>query len=285
MRNRFIQIDMLILLILVFPLGLLSGDYPLEVRFSLIRQNPVSEEYSNNYKGLRSQVVKDDLIPDDVLYNTVGSFGLEGSFGYKLNNRFKATLTLGYDYMYLFQDDVLDKWNWTYWEDTYIEFIPGLVVDEVNTRLSYNEFDDSSKFAATFAPQQRLRELRISTGISWIQPVYKKFKAVFDYEVGVSLFTRELQMHEKWYKRYNVGVDTAFYEYSYDLLHFAPAKRGMKFFVAPAVGIRYELSRVFDIDLAFRFIGYTGTLDTGKLRESFPLYSKYQIRAGVFIKY
>lgn len=267
------------------PVTLASGDYPLEVRFSLIRQDAVAEEYSASYDAFRSQDVKDGLIPDDFLYNTIESFGLEGSFGYRLNERFRATLTLGYDYLYLFQDDVLDKWNWRYWEDTYIEFIPGLTVGEVNTRLSYNEGNDASKFAATFAPQQRLRELRIATGISWVEPVHKKFKAVFDYEVGVSLFTRELKMYEKWYKRYNVGVDTAFYEYSYELLHFAPAKRGMKFFVAPAVGIRYELSRVVDLDLAFRFLGYTGTLDAGKLRESFPLYSKYQIRAGVVIKY
>lgn len=267
------------------PVFLFAADYPLEVRFSLIKQNPGMEEYSRDYPQFRSQNVIDDLEPDEFFYNTIQSYGLEGSFGYKLNEAFRITLSVGYDYLYLFQDDVLDKWEWDYWEDTYIEFIPGLTVNNVNRTLSYNETNDSSRFAATFAPQQRLKELRFSTGIEWVQPLVHKLKAVFRYDLGMSLYTRELRMNEKWYKRYNVGVDTAFYEFSYDLLHFAPPKKGMKFFIAPALGLRYEISRIFDLDLSFRFFGYTDLLDDRNKENTFPLYSKYQFSTGIIIKY
>jgi hypothetical protein len=267
------------------PVFLFAADYPLEVRFSLIKQNSGMEEYSRNYRQFRSQNVIDDLEPDEFFYNTIQSYGLEGSFGYKLNEVFRVTLSVGYDYLYLFQDDVLDKWDWDYWEDTYIEFIPGLTLNSVNRTLSYNEKNDSSRFAATFAPQQRLKELRFSTGIEWVQPLVHKLKAVFRYDMGMSLYTRELRMNEKWYKRYNVGVDTAFYEFSYDLLHFAPPKKGMKFFIAPALGLRYGISRIFDLDLSFRFFGYTDLLDDRNKENTFPLYSKYQFSTGIIIKY
>jgi hypothetical protein len=284
MINALSKPQICLIILLALPLLTVSADYPLEVRFSLIKQNAGMEEYSENYTPFRSQEVIDDLEPDNFIYNTIRSYGLEGTFGYKLNEAFRLNLTVGYDYLFLFQDDVLDKWDWDYWEDTYIEFIPGLNVNQVNRSLSYNEANDSSTFAATFAPQQRLKELRFSAGLEWVQPLVEKLKAVFRYDLGMSLYTRELRMNETWYKRYNIGVDTAFYEYSYDLLHFAPPKKGMKFFVAPAVGLRYELSRIFDLDLSFRYFGYTDLLDNRE-KNTFPLYSKYQFTTGIIIKY
>lgn len=273
------------ILFLVYPFVTFSGDYPLEVRFSLIKQNTFAEEFSKNYSSYRTQEVLDGLEPDDRFYNLTGSYGLEGTFGYKLNERFRLILSLGYDYQYLLQDDVLDKWNWSYWEETYIEFIPRLSVEEVNRSLSYNALNDSSRYAALFSPQQRLKELRLATGVELVQPLIDKFKLVFRYDAGVSFYTRELRMYETWYKRYNVGTDSARFDYSFDLLHFGPPKRGMKFFIAPSLGLRYALNRVFDFEFSYRFIGYTNTLDRGKLRESFPLYSKYQLSAGFVIKY
>jgi len=205
---------------------------------------------------------------------------------------------LGYDYTYLFQDDVLEEWNWDYWEKTYIEFLPGLTVEEANSTLQYNAETDTTQFSAVFIPTQRLKELKISLEAGYHLSLSERFTATFGLEFGASLFYRELRMEEKWIKRFKLDTlttDEYDYEYRFDLLHFAPSKKGTRIYLAPSAGLNYYLDQNFDLELDIIYTQYLSHSQIGWLEDLlgvpkdsekwFPVDSKFLIRFGLIFKY
>ncbi|MBC7185786.1 MAG: hypothetical protein H5U38_02005, partial [Calditrichaeota bacterium] len=51
---------------------------------------------------------------------------------FRLRGGLYVKLGAGYDYLWLRQRDVLDEWQWDYWEKTYIDFLPGAKAQHVN---------------------------------------------------------------------------------------------------------------------------------------------------------
>lgn len=286
----FSQILMSVLMLDFFQ-TLTAQEWPLEVKISALHQGvfEARQTASKDYTGFGFPYFD---FPDSV----EGGFGVAAEFRFKLTERFKILLQVGYDYMYLFQDDVLDEWDWDYWEDTYIEFLPGITVDEVNKTLRYTSGD--SIFSAIFEPSQRLKELRLSTGFGYTQPLFGKLEGIIACELGASLFNRELRMTERWTKRFKLDTLSTGkfdYEYKYDLLHFAPAKEGTRFYIAPTLGLKYNLGQNADLEFNYRHLQYIDrkyikTIEdffqiTDRSQQWFPVYSKYQFQLGIVFKY
>jgi len=234
-------------------------------------------------------------LPLDLRRADSGSgFGFAGQFIYRFDPAWRVFFNIAYDYMYLAQDDVIDEWNWAYWEDTYIPFLPGINVEEVNRTLRY----DNGERAAVFEPAQRLKELRLSLGGAYDLAITEAFTAVLEFDFGISMFDRELRMTEHWTRRYileSEAGDTARYNYTYDLLHFAPSHKGTRFFAAPAAGLTYLLSDYIDLAAEIRYIQYLNRNDIQWLedffniyedsQQYFPLNSKLMINIGIRFRY
>ncbi len=185
-------------------------------------------------------------------------YGGTASLGYRIGERVKISLDLGYNTMDLEQDDVLDEWEWDYWQDTYIDFIPGAEVDVVNQTLTYTSTD--SQYLATFDPRQMFNDLRLGLGLQLDFPLSDRFSSYFKLGVGYSFFTRGLSMTEHWTKRFKLdSTSTARYDYDYeyDLLHFAPSKKEVKLYAMPVIGLRYRLSSSVDLNMAGRWCVYS----------------------------
>lgn len=277
---------------LVFlPVILLAEDLPIEFKFTLSHQNALETKRSAAYDGFGMPYLG---LPDSVN----GGFGLSAAFNYRITDAFRAGIKIGYDYMHLYQRDVLDEWDWDYWEKTYIEFIPGLTVEEANKTLRYNAGTDSTQFSAVFEPVQRLKELKISTQAEYHLPVYKELSAVLGLEFGASLFSRQMEMHEHWIKRYQLDPESTEkydYEYKFELLHFAPPKTGVRFFLAPAIGVNFDLNDAMAVTADFIYVQYLGHQQVGWLEDLlripadsekwFPVKSKFLISLGLVLKY
>jgi len=219
-------------------------------------------------------------------------YGIGAQMNFSLTRKLNVGLKVHYDHQNLTQDDVLDEWNWEYWEDTYIDFLPGTEPEIVNRTLRYTSTD--SIYSAVFEPTQTLKELRIYGGFEFSQPITAKLQAYLGCDAGFSIFFRELKMQEHWTKRFKLDTlttDRFDYEYEYDLLHFAPSKSGTTFFMSPFIGTKYLLSSSVDLDLGFHYIHYMNRKEIGGLKLSnaaekwFPLKSKIQISVGITFKY
>lgn len=222
--------------------------------------------------------------------------GLNIQFRYLLTDNLKITLLAGYDYQKIYQSGVLNTWEWDYWEDTYIDFLPGAELAEVNTKHFYQSGD--SIYAAIFKPAQSLKEIILATGLNYTHHLGKKVNINAGIEFGVTLFNRELRMHEKWTKRFDLDTTSAQkfdYEYNYELLHFAPPKSGVRLLISPSIGINYNMSAGVALEMNFRYYQYISRRDAEAVEKFFkipssndkwfPLSSKYQLQIGVVIKY
>lgn len=221
-----------------------------------------------------------------------GGYGVGAMMGFILSDRLDFNLKLSYDYMALTQDDVLDEWEWDYWEDTYIDFLPGTNAEIVNKTLSYTSTD--SIYSARFNPAQRLKELRLFAGFEYTLPLYKSVSLYAGMDAGFSLFTRQLHMQEHWTKRFKLDTLSTGrfdYEFEYDLTHFAPPKKGTKLFASPYMGMKVVLNSSIDLAMGIHYLYYLnrdslfgiGLSDDG--RKWFPIKSKALINAGLVFKY
>ena len=80
------------------------------------------------------------------------------------------------------------------------------------------------------------------------------------------------------------------YEFNYELLHFAPAKKGTRIFVAPAVGVKIYLSPSFDLELAGQYVYYVNQdrifgILLAQGQEWLPIKSKILLTMGLIFKY
>lgn len=219
-------------------------------------------------------------------------FGVGANMTFILSRHFDYSLKVHYDYLALSQNNVLDEWEWDYWEDTYIDFLPGTEPEIVNKTLSYTSTD--SIYSATFHPTQRLKELRLLTGFDYHFPVYKNISLYAGLDAGISLFTRQLHIEENWTKRFkldSLSTGKFDYNYEYDLLHFAPPKKGTKLFIAPHAGIKFLLNYSLDFTCGVQYLQYINQdkLLGMKLSEHgnkwFPVKAKIMLMLGLVFKY
>lgn len=223
-------------------------------------------------------------------------FGGGGQFSYRLLPHLSGQLTISYDFMTLEQPHVLDEWDWDYWQTTYIPFLPGANLTEINHSLQYTSTD--SIYSGVFVPSQSMNELRIGLGFNYEVPLSKRLTPYVALNGGVSLFRRELQMQEHWTKRFKLdtlSTGTFDYEYKVDVLHFAPPKKGKRLFVQPSLGIRYGVSASVDLNLAGHYVYYPSR-DAIEWLENlfnissdsqfwFPVKSKALVTLGITFKY
>lgn len=234
--------------------------------------------------SMHSQIQEDRVSRAD-------GFGLGAQMNFVPIRHLEIALKINYDYTFLEQSDVLDEWDWNYWERTYTDFLPGTNATIINQTLAYTSTD--SIYSAVFEPRQRLKELRLATGLEYYLPLSQKTAVFLALDAGVSLFSRELSMHENWTKRFKLDtLSTAKfdYEYQYRLLHFAPAKKGNKAFVAPGLGTRIFLSPSLDLSFEARYLYYFNReklfgILFGPGQQWLPFKSKMQLALGLTFKY
>lgn len=218
-------------------------------------------------------------------------FGIGTYMSFSILRNFDVRLNIQYDYMYLNQADVLDEWDWAYWERTYIDFLPGTNAEIVNKTLTYTSTD--SIYSAEFNPNQRLKELRLFTGFDYYLPISRTLSLRFGVDGGFSLFNRELSIREHWTKRFkldSLSTEKFDYEFTYNLLHFAPAKKGTRIFIAPAIGMKMELSPSFDLELAGQYVYYVNQdkvfgILLAQGQEWLPIKSKILLTMALIFKY
>ena len=218
-------------------------------------------------------------------------FGIGAELGKDLGRSWTFNVQMAYDHQSLDQDSVLNEWNWDYWEDTYIEWLPGGDYHIINETLEYMSGD--SIYSAHFIPTQKLTELRLSMGLEYHRKGLGKLEPFAGINSGFSIYDRSLKMQEDWTKRYRIAADTTAtdtfpglnYDYEYQLTHFAPAKKGLRPFISPRIGFRYAVSEKYDVEFGWVGVFYPERLD--KLEDlfkigetdfqAFPLRSKHQI--------
>ncbi len=219
-------------------------------------------------------------------------FGLGAQMKFRVRKKLDFNLNVNYNYSFLEQNDVLDEWEWDYWEDTYIDFIPGAEPEIINKTLLYTSTD--SIYSAVFDPTQRLQELKLSLGFDYTFQLTKRLSLYFGFDGGFSLFFRELKMQEHWTKRFktdSLSSEKFDYEFNYDLLHFAPTKKGNKFYTSTFVGTKFYLSNSLDLDMGVHYVNYfhrdklLGINFSENARRWFPIKSKVMIAFGLTFKY
>ncbi|MGQ9559873.1 MAG: hypothetical protein ACUVWA_05140 [Candidatus Oleimicrobiaceae bacterium] len=163
---------------------------------------------------------------------------------------------VGYEYSWLRQKDVLDEWQWDYWEKTYIDFLPGAKAQHVNQTLHYTSADGI--YSATFRPSQQLKELRLHIGLDRTLALGQRLAFVGGCTFGADLFYRELEMREDWTKRFNLDTTSVDLDYAfhYRLLHFAPTRTGVSYYVAPMAALQVTVSSSIDLDGEVTYVHY-----------------------------
>lgn len=222
-------------------------------------------------------------------------YGAGAEISTRIQPNVRLRLSLHYDVARLEQPDVLDEWNWDYWQTTYIPFLPGASLAQINHDLVYNSSD--SIYSAVFEPSQRMNELRIALGLTWEVPLGSGVTPYIGLNGGLDLYRRGLQMEEHWIKRFDLdssraGLD---YDYAVDVLHFAPPKKGKRLFAMPVIGLRYAVSSSVDLDGALHYLFYPSRSTIAGLEKMFnissdseqwfPFKSKAMMTLGLTFKY
>jgi len=253
----------------------------------------VNSDYSMRFFGL----VMDQL--SEYRVSQAPGFGIGGELGRDLGRSFTLNVQIAYDAQTLTQDSVLSEWDWAYWENTYIEWLPGGDYEIINQTLSYASGD--SIYSAEFLPTQTLNEIRLSLGLDYHTNWKGNIQQFAGLRTGLSIYDRGLKMQEHWTKRFDLDPDTTAtdtfpglnYDYKYVLTHFAPAKTGIRPFISPRLGLRWELSDKYDLELGWTALIYLKRLDTledffnmsKKDFTAFPLESKQQLWIAFRFKY
>ncbi len=223
-------------------------------------------------------------------------YGAGAQLNRRLTDHLRFTFDIGYELMNLLQPYVLDEWNWAYWQTTYIPFLPGAKLSEINHTLRYTSTD--SIYSCVFDPAQKMKELRLAVGFLGELPLHRKIVNFAGVGLGLSLYRRELHMTEHWSKRFKLNPDSPEkfdYVYQYDLLHFAPPKKGQRFFGRFYTGWRYYLSSSLDLDLGLHYLYYFQRYEVRDVEKLFkissvdqyyfPQKSKAFITLGLTFKY
>jgi len=251
----------------------------------------VSSDYSMRLYGTGMQQLNEYRV------SSAPGFGFGGELGRDLGKHWTVNAQIAYDYQKLSQDSVLSEWDWAYWEDTYIEWLPGGDYEVINQTLTYMSGD--SIYHANFKPAQTLSEVRLSLGLDYQSRRSAKLNFFGGMNAGISIYDRGLKMQEEWTKVFELNPDTTVtdtfpgldYDYHYTLTHFAPAKEGLMLFAAPRLGIRTSLGEKYDLELGWTGIFY---LDHLALLEewipetdhkNFPIQSKHQLWLAFRFKY
>ncbi len=229
---------------------------------------------------------------------SANGFTLAGQLAYTATENLNFHFDIGFDQTSLSQQNVLDEWNWGYWEETYVPFLPAVDVEEVNRTLRY----DDGERSAVFEPEQSLKELRLAIGSAYQLKLSQNITGFIQFDFGASSYSRELRMTEHWTRRFELtesnpdgGIDTTNYNYNYDLLHFAPAKTGWRLFIAPAIGASYNISESIDLVAETKYLYYLKRSQVEWLEELlsipaeseqfFPFEAKWLIALGVRFNY
>lgn len=269
-KKQINSLCLIMLLILAPNTNIFSQDYPIKIKILTFLQSQNSSYKASEAKG----------------------YGLGAQMNFSIAKNLDYCLKVYYDHAGLEQMDVLDEWDWDYWEKTYIDFLPGTDATIVNQTLAYTSTD--SIYSAVFDPKQSLKELRLFTGFEYNLPLTKKIGLLLGLDGGVSLFNRELEMHEDWIKRYKLDPNSTEkfdYEYNYKLLHFAPTKKGKMLFASPSIGAKYNLSSSLNLMVGVNYVHYFHREKLLGIRLSeigrrwFPIKSKTQILIGLTFKY
>jgi len=110
-----------------------------------------------------------------------------------------------------------------------------------------------------------------------------------------------MDMHEKNPDKFDVNYNndssqvSLTYQYYRDITHFAPSKRGTRFFVTPNLGLRYSLTKSLDLDLSYYGVWYlkggiiTSLEDFLSIRDNsvkwFPFETKSMLTLGITFRY
>ena len=114
-------------------------------------------------------------------------------------------------------------------------------------------------------------------------------------------YNQFMDLHEKNPDKYKLSYSgdssqvSMTYNYYRDVTHFAPSKRGTRFFVTPNIGLRYSLTESLDLDLSYYGIWYlkggiiSDVEDLFSISESstkwFPFETKSMITLGITFRY
>ena len=251
----------------------------------------VSSKYSMRLFGTGMQQLSEYRV------SQAPGFGLGGELGRDFGKHWTLTAQVAYDQQRLTQDSVLSEWNWAYWEDTYIEWLPGGDYEVINQTLSYMSGD--SIYHATFNPDQSLSEVRLSLGFEYHTNRSARLNYFGGLNAGVSIYDRGLKMVEDWTKVFELDPDTTAldtfsgldYDFQYTLTHFAPAKKGLKPFIAPRLGIRTSLGEKYDLEIGWVGIFYLSHIAALEAwipevnHKNFPIQSKHQLWLAFRFKY
>lgn len=195
-------------------------------------------------------------------------------------------------------------------------------VDSISTVLEYWRPDSS--YHGVFSPYQWLEEIRLTFSSDYQIPFNEKLSLFGSVGAGLSIYTRRLKVIEDWTKvftwewdstdvasgfpgqedydnymifmglynedpeAYHLDTLNTIYKLTYDyaaqVTHFAPDKKGIKFYLTPSVGLRYNLTKEIDLECAYQGIFYLNVNDA-ITKETFPIRSKSAIYLGLSFRY
>ncbi|MCF7833248.1 MAG: hypothetical protein K9N05_06715 [Candidatus Marinimicrobia bacterium] len=195
-------------------------------------------------------------------------------------------------------------------------------VDSISTVLEYWRPDSS--YHGVFKPQQWMEEIRLTLSADYTIPFSEKLSMFGSIGGGLSIYTRRLKVVEDWMKvftwewdsiavasgtldqedldnylifmdlhnsdpaTYQLDSTNAMVKITYDyfaqVTHFAPDKKGIKFYLTPSIGLRYSIAKDIDLECAYQGIFYLSVGD-GVIKEQFPIRSKSMIWLGLTFKY
>jgi len=195
-------------------------------------------------------------------------------------------------------------------------------VDSISTILEY--WLPDSSYHGVFNPYQWMNEIRLTFSTDYNIPFNNKLSMFGSLGAGMSIYTRRLKVVEDWMKVFTWDWDSTAvanaslsqddmdnyhiflglhqdnpeiyqldtlnsiykltYEYYTQITHFAPDKKGLKFYLTPSIGLRYAIKDDIDIECAYQGIFYLNVQDA-IARETFPLRSKSMIWLGLRFKY
>jgi opacity protein-like surface antigen len=211
--------------------------------------------------------MKDLELKSEQRLKDIGGLGIGTSILLNINQFISIGIDGGYNDMKVKQDNVVEHWDWKFWDKFYADYI-------------YDLQKKDSTYKSDLTPYQGIYNIPIHLMVFLKIPNRTEFTPYLSIGGGVYFYERNLWLEEKWSKYYPEKD----YTFNYSFNNYAEVRKGKVLGFKFGIGTTYSVSEHLNLNL---FGEYHQAIEINNFGnyDQFPLCSFFNLSVGLSFLY
>ena len=186
---------------------------------------------------------------------------------YTVADNFCIGLRGGYALYAINQTDQLNRWNWKFWNDRYLNKIQA-------------DMRADPSLSVVIGSVQKMDLIPVELHLDYAYTAAELLVITPSVSGGVSFYTRRLFADETWTKTF----PAANYSFTYNFRNYAPMKKGNTFHAGIGCTVRYRMFSDVSISAAAFYTQHVSTVNEAGYA-AFPFENEMNVRLGLDFLY